>query len=144
VTVGPGPITVNTLEAWILPCEITTKYKPGKGAGLVTTKCPCTVPSEASVHVGLLTGTPVRPPEQSPAVPLKPAPGTDTEVPADPELGERTIFGSTMNFAGVLVVVCVPLGNVVIVSVYPPETHFEPTPTLNVADTVRTVPVPLR
>jgi hypothetical protein len=85
-------------------------------------------------------------------VPLKPAPGTDTDVPAAPESGERSIFGSTMNVAGVLspksgaLFVCVPLGNVVMVSTYPAALHFEPAPTLNVADTVRVVVVvdPLR
>ena len=60
-----------------------------------------------------------------------PAPKTPTVPPLDPELGERTICGTTLKLG----VTVTPAEYVVVLTliVYPPEYHTEVAPTLNLA-----------
>jgi len=64
---------------------------------------------------------------------LKPEPVTVTDVPADPEVGERTILGMTVNVFGEGPTET-PLGVPVTVMVYAP--YVDPTPTLKLADVI--------
>jgi hypothetical protein len=72
--------------------------------------------------------------EHEPVVPLKPEPATFTRVPMDPEVGDRTIVGTTLNMAQAES----PRGPFT-VTLYPEVVHTDPVPTLKLA--VRTPPL---
>jgi hypothetical protein len=67
-----------------------------------------------------------------PAAGLKPDPTTDTVVPADPEVGERTICGKTIKVG--VVVDGVLLGVDLTAIPYPAAAYTDNAPTLKVAD----------
>jgi hypothetical protein len=72
--------------------------------------------------------------EHEPVVPLKPEPTTFTRVPMDPEVGIRTIVGTTLKLAEAES----PRGPYT-VTLYPKAVHTDPVPTLKLA--VRTPPL---
>lgn len=120
-------VIVNVADADGVPAASFTVMGYSPAVTRATLNCPATVPSPAWLHVNPpLTGMPVR--EQEPAFGVKPEPFTDTDTPVDPELGERTILGLTLNVP----VAESPPGPVT-VTMYP-TLYVDPAPTLNFAD----------